>query len=99
MESGFRKVVRGQYEKRLFHLKGKRNVRCSQVELTHKSLNSGDVFILDDGLTIYAWNGKDSNKTERMKVIMHPLNNFQLFSLCMYLVMRVATEMLSLTSL
>ena len=31
VESGFRKVQRGVYEKRLFHVKGKRNVRVSQV--------------------------------------------------------------------
>lgn len=31
VDSGFRKVQRGVYEKRLFHVKGKRNVRVSQV--------------------------------------------------------------------
>ena len=31
VESGFKKVQRGVYEKRLFHVKGKRNVRVSQV--------------------------------------------------------------------
>ena len=31
VESGFRKVQRGVYEKRLFRVKGKRNVRVSQV--------------------------------------------------------------------
>lgn len=31
IESGFKKVQRGVYEKRLFHVKGKRNVRVSQV--------------------------------------------------------------------
>lgn len=31
VESGFRKVERGVYEKRLFHVKGKRNVRVCQV--------------------------------------------------------------------
>lgn len=34
VESGFRKVQRGVYEKRLFHVKGKRNVRVSQVGFT-----------------------------------------------------------------
>ena len=40
----------------------------SQVEMTYKSLNHGDVFVLDDGKTIYCWNGKDSSKRERVKV-------------------------------
>ena len=31
------------------------------------SLNSGDVFILDQGLTIYQWNGKDASRSEKAK--------------------------------
>ncbi|XP_031553548.1 gelsolin, cytoplasmic-like [Actinia tenebrosa] len=67
IESGFRKVQRGVYEKRLFHVKGKRNVRVCQVELHARSLNKGDVFILDDGLNIYCWNGSKCNRIEKMK--------------------------------
>ncbi|KAK3752621.1 hypothetical protein QZH41_018816, partial [Actinostola sp. cb2023] len=67
VESGFRKVQRGVYEKRLFHIKGKRNVRVSQVELHARSLNKGDVFILDDGLNIYCWNGSDCSRIEKIK--------------------------------
>ena len=33
VDSGFKKVQRGVYEKRLFHVKGKRNVRVSQVSV------------------------------------------------------------------
>ena len=40
VESGFRKVQRGVYEKRLFHVKGKRDVRCSQVGLELMSPNT-----------------------------------------------------------
>jgi hypothetical protein len=32
------------------------------------SFNSGDVFILDLGQVVFVWNGKDSSRTERMKV-------------------------------
>ncbi|XP_015765697.1 PREDICTED: advillin-like [Acropora digitifera] len=69
IESGFKKVQRGVYEKRLFHVKGKRNVRVSQVELHYSSLNKGDVFILDEGMTIHCWNGSQCSRTERMKGI------------------------------
>lgn len=69
IESGFKKVQRGVYEKRLFHVKGKRNVRVSQVELHYTSLNKGDVFILDEGMTIHCWNGSQCSRTERMKGI------------------------------
>eukprot|EP00164_Ancoracysta_twista_P003232 GFYU01004318.1.p1 GENE.GFYU01004318.1~~GFYU01004318.1.p1 ORF type:complete len:812 (-),score=336.28 GFYU01004318.1:98-2533(-) len=67
VESGFKKVERGVYETRLFHCKGKRNVRVRQVEVSHKSLNSGDVFILDCGLTLWQWNGKEASKFEKAK--------------------------------
>lgn len=30
-------------------------------------MNEGDVFILDNGLTLYQWNGKDANKYEKVK--------------------------------
>ncbi|XP_062600966.1 gelsolin-like protein 2, partial [Saccostrea cucullata] len=36
-------------------------------------LDSLDVFILDLGLTIYQWNGKGSNKDERMKAMQYIL--------------------------
>ncbi|RMX55561.1 hypothetical protein pdam_00001693 [Pocillopora damicornis] len=69
VDSGFRKVQRGVYEKRLFQIKGKRNVRVSQVEMHYTSLNKGDVFILDEGMTIHCWNGSQCSRTERMKGI------------------------------
>uniref|UniRef100_A0A7S4KLT6 HP domain-containing protein n=1 Tax=Guillardia theta TaxID=55529 RepID=A0A7S4KLT6_GUITH len=67
VDSGFKHVERDKYDVRLFHLKGKRNVRIQQVKVHHESLNSGDVFILDDGLTLYQWNGRESNKYEKAK--------------------------------
>ncbi|XP_074648526.1 advillin-like [Tubulanus polymorphus] len=67
IESGFRKVERGKYEKRLLHVKGKRNVRVTQVELHVNSLNDGDVFVLDDGEKIFVWTGNESSIKERMK--------------------------------
>lgn len=67
MASAFKHVDRDHYEPRLFQLKGKRNVRVSQVPLKTDSLNDGDVFILDLGLNLYQWNGKEANKYEKMK--------------------------------
>ncbi|VDK62275.1 unnamed protein product [Anisakis simplex] len=69
-ESGFR-PVKDQYENwkpRLFHCKGKRNVRCTEVECNWKELNLGDVFILDCGLQIYVWMPPESGRLERIKV-------------------------------
>jgi len=67
VESGFRHVEPEKYRPRLLHLKGKRKVRVTEVDLSHKSLNSGDVFILDAGLKIYQWNGTKSGPQEKMK--------------------------------
>lgn len=39
-----------------------------QVEMSWKSFNLGDVFLLDIGKTIIQWNGPKSNSQERLKV-------------------------------
>jgi len=65
VESGFNKVKPEEYKPRLLHLKGKKKVRVTQVELTRDSLNSGDVFILDNGMTIYQWNGSKAGPNEK----------------------------------
>eukprot|EP00735_Rhodelphis_limneticus_P008799 TRINITY_DN2282_c0_g2::TRINITY_DN2282_c0_g2_i1::g.6851::m.6851 TRINITY_DN2282_c0_g2::TRINITY_DN2282_c0_g2_i1::g.6851 ORF type:complete len:838 (-),score=368.98,sp/O75366/AVIL_HUMAN/40.36/0.0,Gelsolin/PF00626.17/1.1e-17,Gelsolin/PF00626.17/3.6e-16,Gelsolin/PF00626.17/2.5e-10,Gelsolin/PF00626.17/4.5e-18,Gelsolin/PF00626.17/2.1e-09,Gelsolin/PF00626.17/3.1e-09,VHP/PF02209.14/7.7e+03,VHP/PF02209.14/8.2e-14,Viral_helicase1/PF01443.13/0.15 TRINITY_DN2282_c0_g2_i1:57-2528(-) len=69
VESGFKKVERDQYETRLLHIKGSRNVRVFQVEPKASSLNSGDVFVVDSGLTLYQWNGKDASRKEKAKAL------------------------------
>jgi hypothetical protein len=40
----------------------------SPVDVSYKSLNQGDVFVLDCGLKLFQWNGKTSSKAERAKV-------------------------------
>lgn len=65
MESGFRHVDHGKYQKRLFQVKGRRNIRVEEVECTCSSLNRGDGFVLDDGPTIYVWLGPKSSRMEK----------------------------------
>jgi len=67
VESGFNHVKPEEYAPRLLHIKGRQKTRVKQVERTHKSLNSGDVFVLDMGLRIYQFNGQKSSPKERMK--------------------------------
>ncbi|GAB5361577.1 hypothetical protein AAMO2058_000724900 [Amorphochlora amoebiformis] len=50
---------------RLYKFKGKKNVRVTLVELSYKSLNSGDAFLLDAGYCMYTWYGSHSNWQER----------------------------------
>jgi len=67
VESGFNHVKPEEYKPRLLHLKGKKRVRVTQVELSGESLNSGDVFILDFGMNIFQWNGSKAGPSEKMK--------------------------------
>ncbi|CAG9538268.1 unnamed protein product [Cercopithifilaria johnstoni] len=69
VSSGFTHVT-DKYENwkpKLFHCKGKRNVRCKEVECKGESLNLGDVFILDCGLKIYVWMPPESGRLEKIK--------------------------------
>lgn len=54
-------------EKRLFHVKGKKNVRVNQVNLSVSSMNKGDCFILDAGRDIYVYVGVNAKRIEKMK--------------------------------
>jgi len=65
--SGFNSVDPDAYEPRLFQCKGKRNVLVTQVPMKSSSMNHGDVYILDCGLTLYRWIGQEANKYEKFK--------------------------------
>lgn len=67
VSSGFTHVDRNAFEKRLFQVKGKRNIRVKQVDATVASMNKGDCFILDVGRNIYVYVGKNSKRVERLK--------------------------------
>jgi len=67
VDSGFKHVEPHKYNPRLLHLKGKKKVRVTEVEKSHKSLNSGDVFVLDLGLKLFQWNGSKAGPMEKMK--------------------------------
>lgn len=68
--SGFNHVdTNAAGEKKLFQVKGKRNVRVRQVHLDVKSMNKGDCFILDSGHEIYVYVGPNSAGSEKVKAI------------------------------
>lgn len=77
IESGFNKVKPEEYQPRLLHIKGRRNVRVMQVPLSHSSLNSGDVFVLDMGMKLYQWQGAKCSGQERVKAasLMNAIDN------------------------
>ncbi|XP_060898711.1 advillin [Labrus mixtus] len=66
--SGMRHVETNMYDvKRLLHVKGKKRVTAKEVEISWKSFNLSDVFLLDIGKTIVQWNGPKSNRQEKLK--------------------------------
>jgi len=66
-DTGFHHVEAAKYRTRLLQYKGKKNIRCHEVPLTYKSLNSGDVFVLDAGSVVLQWNGSKSGILEKVK--------------------------------
>jgi len=68
IDSGFRHVEAEKYRHRLLHIKGTiKQCIVREVPLSHASLNSGDVFILDEGMKIYQFQGKGASGGERNK--------------------------------
>jgi len=67
VETGFHHVEPEKYRTRLLHLKGKKHIRVHEVPLTHKSLNSGDVFVLDAGKVVIQWTGSKAGILEKVK--------------------------------
>ncbi|KAM4687933.1 villin-1-like [Discoglossus pictus] len=66
--SGFKHVETNMYNiRRLLHVKGRKHVTATEVDLSWNSFNSGDVFILDLGKVLIQWNGPESNRTERIR--------------------------------
>jgi len=67
IDSGFKHVTPEAYKPRLLHLKGRKKVRVTQVDLSYQSMNSGDLFILDNGLSLYVFVGKEAGMAEKNK--------------------------------
>jgi gelsolin len=71
-ESGFHRVAPAQYKPRLFHFCGEgRKIVVAQVPAARTRLDSGDVFILDLGMTVYQWNGSGASVFERQKAMVY----------------------------
>uniref|UniRef100_A0A1A7Z6P4 Macrophage-capping protein n=1 Tax=Iconisemion striatum TaxID=60296 RepID=A0A1A7Z6P4_9TELE len=67
--SGFKHVVTNDMNvKRLLHVKGRRSIKATEVDLSWSSFNKGDCFILDLGETIVSWIGSQANIFEKQKV-------------------------------
>ncbi|KAG7376712.1 hypothetical protein PHYPSEUDO_012856 [Phytophthora pseudosyringae] len=67
--SGFNEVKRDEYVTRLYRIKGKRTVRVQQVPLQSSSLSVDDAYVLDIGLELYLYAGKEANRLEKAKAL------------------------------
>jgi hypothetical protein len=59
-------LKRGE-QKMLILVRGRRDVRVTEVECSGTSLNHNDCFILDAGTVIYQWNGTNTNRLAKAK--------------------------------
>uniref|UniRef100_A0A1A8S6K5 Macrophage-capping protein n=1 Tax=Nothobranchius rachovii TaxID=451742 RepID=A0A1A8S6K5_9TELE len=65
---GFKHVeTNGTDVKRLLHVKGRRAIRATEVDMSWSSFNQGDCFIIDLGKNVYQWCGSECNRFERLK--------------------------------
>ncbi|XP_061878252.1 scinderin like b [Entelurus aequoreus] len=66
--SGFQHVVTNDMNvKRLLHIKGRRAIRATEVDMSWSNFNKGDCFIVDLGKEVYQWCGSECNRFERLK--------------------------------
>jgi len=66
--SGFRHVKPEEYTPRMFQVRRTaKTIRAGEVPVSAKSMNDGDVFILDAGLKVYQFVGSTANAFEKMK--------------------------------
>ncbi|CAL8295648.1 unnamed protein product [Merluccius merluccius] len=70
VSTGFHHVITNDLSaQRLFHVKGRRVVRATEVPLSWSNFNKGDCFIVDLGAVVYQWCGSLCNKFERLKAM------------------------------
>lgn len=68
VESGFNHVKPTEYKPRLLHITGyKQKVQVYEVALKVESLNDSDCFVLDNGLSLFQFNGTKSSAWEKRK--------------------------------
>ncbi|XP_056155160.1 advillin [Lampris incognitus] len=69
--SGFHHVETNVYNiLRLLHVKGRKHITATEVEVSWNSFNNGDIFLLDMGKAIVQWNGPQSNRREKLKAVL-----------------------------
>lgn len=72
VETGFKRVKPTEYQKRLLQVVGERkNIKVREIPMKKGNITSDDVFIVDLGLELYQYNGKNANKDEKFKATQY----------------------------
>jgi len=68
-DTGFKRVLPEAYVTRLLHIQKQADKKITVNEVPAKigNLKSGDVFIIDDGLQLFQWNGSECTHDEKFK--------------------------------
>jgi hypothetical protein len=67
-ESAFHHHTAEAYQAKLLHVKGRaEKMRVHEIPLHAKEMNQGDCYVLDAGTSIYVYEGKESNPSEKLK--------------------------------
>lgn len=68
VDTGFRRVLPEAYTPRLFEIKQYgRKVTRTEISLKRDNLKSDNVYIIDNGLKVYQWNGAKASKLEKLR--------------------------------
>ncbi|XP_054646873.1 scinderin like a [Dunckerocampus dactyliophorus] len=69
--SGFNHIITNEANvQRVLKVKGRHQIRATEVDLSWLSFNKGDCFIIDLGKDIFSWAGSESNRYERLKATL-----------------------------
>ena len=66
-ETGFQPVEEIEYTTRMYRVSGMNRIILEPVPLNHEGLDSRHVYLIDNGMEIYLWNGYESKPTIRSK--------------------------------
>jgi gelsolin len=69
VESGFHHVAPKEYRPRLLIIHGRTHCTVQEVPLARASLNQGSAFVLDEGMTIYEFQGSKSSGIQRAQAL------------------------------
>ncbi|XP_058513048.1 villin-like protein isoform X1 [Ochotona princeps] len=70
LPSDYRHIETNAYNiQRLLHIRGRKHVSATEVDLSWDSFNKGDIFLLDLGKLMIQWNGPKASSSEKSRAL------------------------------